>query len=182
MSILVTYASRHGATAGIARRIAEKISQSGQHAEAQPADQAADVAAFDAFVIGSAVYLGHWMREATSFVTGHRDLLAARPVWLFSSGPLGTRNVSGDGARSAADPKEMARLLAAVHPRDHRVFSGALDPKLLGIRERALRALPAARSTLPAGDFRNWPEIDEWADDIAEEMWRQATPPYRSGS
>jgi menaquinone-dependent protoporphyrinogen oxidase len=27
--------------------------------------------------------------------------------------------------------------------------------------------MPAARNALPRGDFRDWPEIDAWADEIA---------------
>ncbi len=181
MSILVAYASRHGATTDIARRIADRISQSGQYAEARPVGQVTDATTFDGYVVGSAVYLGHWLKEGTRFVRHHRDLLAQRPVWLFSCGPLGTEGSGGDahaGADAPArpEPKEIDELLAAVRPVDHRVFFGALDPKLLGIRERALRALPPARTSLPAGDFRNWPEIDAWADSIAGEMWQQATP------
>jgi len=44
---------------------------------------------FDAVVLGSAVYAGHWLKPARELVDRSRDALAARPVWLFSSGPIG---------------------------------------------------------------------------------------------
>ena len=55
------------------------------------ADGAGDVDLYEAFVIGSTVEAGHWLSAATGFVQRHEALLAARPVWLFSSGPLGDR-------------------------------------------------------------------------------------------
>ncbi len=90
MPVLVAYASKHGATAGIAERIAERLRAAGLEAEARPVKAVRDVAAYDAFVIGAAAYMFHWMKEATAFVRRHRTLLATRPVWLFSSGPLGS--------------------------------------------------------------------------------------------
>jgi len=52
------------------------------------------------------------------------------------------------------------------------VFFGALDPgaKPVGIAERFVSLMPAARNALPKGDFRDWPAIDAWADGIATEL------------
>ena len=96
MKILVAYASRHGATRGIAERVAQTLGQRGREVTLQAADQASDVAR-DGVVIGSAAYNGHWLKEATSFVRQHRERLADRPVWLFSSGPVGTDMVDAKG-------------------------------------------------------------------------------------
>ncbi len=152
MSILVAYASKHGATKEIAERIAEALRASGQEAEARPVRAAGDVSTYDAVVIGSAAYLGHWLKEAAGFVRGNRVLLETRPVWLFSSGPLGTQATDAEGrdVREAAEPKEIAELREAIQPRDHRVFFGALDPGRLGFAERLIRKMPAAR-TAPRG-------------------------------
>ena len=63
-------------------------------------------------MIGSAAYVGHWLGDATSFVKQHRALLAERPVWLFSSGPIGTELVDAKGrdVRTEAMPKEFAEF------------------------------------------------------------------------
>src|SRR6476619_31376 len=90
MTVLVVYATRYGATRGIAERIAKTLNQTGHDAQLARASEAGDVKGYDAFVIGSAAYKGGWLDEATDFVTANLDLLADRPVWLFSSGPLGT--------------------------------------------------------------------------------------------
>jgi menaquinone-dependent protoporphyrinogen oxidase len=170
--ILVTYASKRGATKEIAERIAETLTAAGQQAEAKPVRATGDLSAYDAFVVGSAAYFGRWLREAASFVQKNRAVLASRPVWLFSSGPLGTEATDADGQdlRAAAEPKEIAEFREAIQPRDHRVFFGALDPGRLGLRDRLIRALPAGRALLPEGDFRDWAEVKAWAAGIAREL------------
>ena len=166
MGVVVVYASRYGSTKGIAEFIAERLRERGLEAEARSVDSRPDPAQYDAVVLGSAVYLGRWMKEAAAFAEENRATLAARPAWLFSSGPL----VLAEGA-TVDDPDlvptEIAALGEAVHPRDHRVFLGALDPGRLGFAQRAMRALPAARAALPEGDFRDWEAIGAWADEIA---------------
>jgi menaquinone-dependent protoporphyrinogen oxidase len=157
MAVLVAYASKHGATREIAERVAQTISAAGQQAVARPVTAAGDLAGYDAFVVGSAVYMGHWQKEAAEFVRRNRAVLAGRPVWLFSSGPLGTEpaDAQGQDLTAAAEPRELAEFTEAIHPRGHSVFFGALDPGRLGLGERALRKLPAARVIMPEGDFRD---------------------------
>lgn len=173
MNVLVAYASRHGSTGGIAERIAAGLREAGLSAEARPDTEIGDVDAYDAFVIGSAAYMFHWLKDATRFVRRHWALLAGRPVWLFSSGPLGTDRVDeqGDDALEATRPKEFDELAALVHPRGNQVFFGAWDPEAppVGLVERTVRHLPAAEAT-PAGDLRDWAAIDAWAADIAREL------------
>jgi len=97
MTVLVAYASRHGATAGIAERIAADLLAASLPAEARYVNDVRDVAEYDAFVIGSSAYMFHWLKKATAFVKRHRAVLAERPIWLFSSGPLGTDLVDKEG-------------------------------------------------------------------------------------
>lgn len=178
MNVLVVYASRHGATRGIAERIAETLAGRGLDVAVRAAKEAGEVAGYDGFVIGSAAYVGHWLGDATSFVKQHRALLAERPVWLFSSGPVGTEQVDAKGrdVRALAVPKEFGDYRDVLHPRDERIFFGAYDPSAppVGMAEglgmRVMRLMPAARAALPAGDFRDWTEIEAWAASIADEL------------
>ena len=39
-----------------------------------------------------------------------------------------------------------------------------------------MRVLPAARNALPAGDFRDWPAIEAWAEGIATELQSAEAP------
>src|SRR4051794_5044612 len=97
MTVLVTYASKYGGTRGIAERIGETLTASGVDAVVEPISGVADLSGYDAFVVGSAVYMGVWLKEATKFARQHSAELASRPLWLFSSGPLGTAMVDGEG-------------------------------------------------------------------------------------
>ncbi len=177
MRVLVMYASKYGHTRGIAERAAARLQVAGLDVEVRSVDDPTGLEGFDAFVVGSAMYFGHWLSEATAFVLDHHAILAAKPTWLFSSGPLGTEPTDAEGrdVRTQAAPSESADLEAATHARALRVFFGALDPDLLSLRDRLLRALPAGRALFPEGDFRDWSEIDGWADDIAATL--KAPPP-----
>jgi menaquinone-dependent protoporphyrinogen oxidase len=172
MKAVVVYASKYGSTRGIAEFIAEKLRQAGTQAEARHVGEVQNPGDYDAFVIGSAVYMMHWMKEATEFVKGNRALLADRPVWLFSSGPLGTetKDAQGQDLHTVTEPKEIAEFRELIKPRDHRVFFGALDSSKLGFGHRMLRKLPAGRNLLPEGDFRDWKDIEAWAISIARAL------------
>lgn len=163
-----------------AERIAATLTAAGQPADARPSENAGDLAGDDAFVIGASAYYGHWLRPATEFIRAHKALLADRPVWLFSSGPLGTETTAAPGhdLREAALPKELGQLRDAIQSRGDRVFFGALDPDGLTLPERTVRRMPAGRALLPEGDFRDWQDIDAWAGSIARERSgpRPATP------
>jgi menaquinone-dependent protoporphyrinogen oxidase len=172
MNVLVAYATRHGATQGIAERIAVRLRAAGLQADVKPITALGDLSGYGAFLVGSAAYLGRWLPEAVEFVRANRAVLIDRPAWLFSSGPLGAEPTSplAPEQRDAAEPREIRELRVAIQPRDHRVFSGALTPARLGLRDRAIRTLPAGRALLPEGDFRDWPDIDAWAAGIAGEL------------
>ncbi len=183
VKVLVVYGSRHGGTRGIAERIGDVLRAEGLGAEVSPADRAGDVGAADAVVVGSGVYMGSWLREAVAFIERNQAALAMRPLWLFSSGPLrgstsAKRDQGKDPIEAALGPedgpgsggrKKIAELSAATHPRDHRVFFGAFDPKdpPRAMAERLVRMMPAAKGLLPPGDYRDWPLIEAWAREIA---------------
>jgi len=174
MRVLIVYASRYGATQGIAERIAATLRQHGLEATVEAARQAGDPDGYDAAVIGSAAYMFHWMKQATKFVRRNSKALANRPVWLFSSGPLGNKAQDDQGRDfcEVLEPKEIAEFRGAVKPRNHKVFFGALDAGKLGFCHRLVYKLPANRddALFPQGDFRNWPAIDAWAGSIVQTL------------
>jgi menaquinone-dependent protoporphyrinogen oxidase len=171
MNVLVTYATRHGATAGIASRIADGLTAAGHDARAVPVEDVTDLDGYQAVVLGSAAYMLHWLKPAVRFVRHHHEELAARPVWLFSSGPIGGDQVDAQGqdVRISTRPKEWDELVPLICPRGEAVFFGAYDPAAppVGLGEKLMRRMPAATKTLPAGDFRDWDAIENWATEIA---------------
>jgi menaquinone-dependent protoporphyrinogen oxidase len=179
MKVLVAWASRHGSTRGIAERIAERLAANGLDAEARQVTEVRDTAPYDAVVVGAAAYMYRWLGDATAFVRRNRSDLARKPAWLFSSGPIGTDLVDAKGrdVLEASVPKELPELATLVGARGTRIFFGAWDPTAppVGMAERLMRLVPAS-SALPAGDFRDWPAIEAWADEIAEALVASPVP------
>lgn len=172
MKVLVAYASRHGATAGIAEAIGKGLAARGHEVDVADVEDVATVDDYEAFVLGSAAYIFHWLKPATVFARRYRPILEDRPLWLFSSGPLGTDLFDADGndVFEAARPKDWVTLIDTLQPRGTKVFFGAWDPDAppVGMAERLMKHLPASAETLPSGDFRDWAAIDEWAEEIAD--------------
>jgi menaquinone-dependent protoporphyrinogen oxidase len=158
MRVLVTAASKHGSTAEIADEVGRTLRGHGLEVEVLPPDQVGSVDDYSAIVVGSAVYAGHWLAPALTFVERFESKLAQRDVFIFSSGPL------GDPPKPAEDPVDVTEVMTATKARSHRVFAGRLDRGSLGFGERAIVAAFRA----PYGDFRDWGEIRAWADEIAE--------------
>ena len=169
MHLLVTAASKHGSTNGIAEAIAETLRGSGHDVDAVAPEDVTALERYDAVVLGSAVYTGRWMDAARTFADRHAEALLTRPVWLFSSGPL------GDPPKPIEEPPEVAPLAERLAACGHRVFPGRLDRDDLGFLERTVTRAVGS----PDGDFRDWDEIRAWAAEIGAEL---AGAPGATGS
>jgi menaquinone-dependent protoporphyrinogen oxidase len=158
MRVLIATASKHGATHEIAERMAGVLRSHGLDPDVADVTTVATLDRYEAVVICSAVYYGHWMKPAAEFVRAHVRRLAELRVWLCSSGPLG-----GEALPEAA---EVAEFMASIHPEGSVTFGGALDAAHLGLAER----LVVKGVHAPYGDFRDWPAIEMWAAHIADQL------------
>jgi menaquinone-dependent protoporphyrinogen oxidase len=158
--VLIATASRHGSTFDIADEVARVLARRGCVVVDKAVDEVDGIDRFDAVIVGSAVYMGHWLAEAVSFVTRHVAELAERPVWLFSSGPI------GDPPQPQADPQGVAEMVQRIGARGHRVFAGRLDADCLGLGEKVIVGMLRA----PKGDFRDFPAVTAWAGEIADAL------------
>jgi menaquinone-dependent protoporphyrinogen oxidase len=156
---LVCFASRHGATAGIAEAIGVAIREAGAEATVAEAGAAPDPGGFDAVVLGSAIYFGGWLEAAEEYANAHAESLKERPVWIFSSGPLG----EPDNLLPEGEPERAAPFRELTGAREHRVFAGRLDKSVLKLREKMM--VSALRA--PEGDFRDWEAIAAFGREVA---------------
>jgi menaquinone-dependent protoporphyrinogen oxidase len=163
MKVLVTYGSKHHSTAEIAERIGGQLRGAGYDVDVEPAGSAGSPDPYDAVVVGGAVYMARWHRDARRFLKQHRKRLAQKDLWLFSSGPVGEDDPKANADRWTR-PKFVEKMAAELHAHDHAVFGGRVPQDPGNFVERAmLRDTPAE-----VQDRRDWQEIDNWAKTIGD--------------
>ena len=168
VQVLVAYATKYGATAEIAEKIGQVLREAGLHVDVLPVDRLSDLTPYKAVVLGSAVYVGQWRKDAATFLESNEKNLAERPVWLFSSGPTG----EGDPVelmKGFRFPETLQPIADRIQPRDIAFFHGVLDMKELSLAEKlVIKGIKA-----PVGDFRDWDAINSWAVAIAEALKKE---------
>jgi menaquinone-dependent protoporphyrinogen oxidase len=165
MTVLVAYASRHGATEEIAARVASRLAGSGATVVLRRVDDVDNLDSYDAVVFGAPVYDQSWPPEADRFVAQHGKALAERPLWLFSVGAFGdTRRLIGSVTHR--EPKGIAEIRAGIRPREYRVFQGVVRKHQWPLWSRVFFHAFGGRF----GDHREWPVIEAWADGIADAL------------
>lgn len=163
--VLVAYATKLGSTGAIAETMAHVLRDHGHRAVAVPAREVRSLAEFDAVVLGSAIYAAMWQRDARRFAGRFREELAARPLWLFSGGPLDRRLAKADQPITPHG----AAITAGLGARAHRTFGGRLAPDA-DVDAQVLQ-------THRIGDFRDWQAVVDYAYRIGRELDRMTFPP-----
>lgn len=165
-NILVAYASKYGATKEIAEKIGAVLHRAGLQANVYPVNRIRDLQPYQAVILGSAVYIGKWQKEAVQFLKTYEKALADRPVWLFSSGPTG----EGDPLELVEGlrlPATLQPVVDRIRPHDIAVFHGYINPEKVNFIEKwAVKSLVKK----PFGDFRDWDAITSWATSIANTL------------
>lgn len=163
MRVLVAYATKEGSTADIAEAIGEELRKMGVEADVRRVDEVRDVQPYGALILGSAIYLGRWRKEALEFGAAHVTDFRGRPVWLFDSGPLFSwpdegRNEPVPGAED---------ILSRMGARSRTTFGGKLLEEDAGWM---MRRLVKGGKVGTYGDFRNFDRIRTWARAIGAEL------------
>jgi menaquinone-dependent protoporphyrinogen oxidase len=160
--VLVLYSSKHGSTTEIAGRISQVLRESGFSTDTLATNEVHNLQDYKAVIIGSALYIGQWRKEAIKFLKGNEKVLAQQSVWLFSSGPTG----KGDPVellKGLRFPRSLQFIADRIKPKDIAVFHGNLDLSRMSFFEKWMIKNVKA----PVGDFRDWNAIEEWAKSIA---------------
>ena len=167
--VLVAYASKYGATAEIAERIVEVISEEGLQADVLPVKDVKDLEPYQAVVLGTAAYMFQWRKEAVKFLQNNEKALAGLLVWIFVSGPAG----EGDPVElleGRVVPEKMKPVIEHIKPVDLTVFHGVINLEKMNFLERNVMKMMKS----PEGDFRDWDAITAWAMAIAGELKKRA--------
>ncbi len=159
--ILVAYAGKYGATKEIAETVGRVFSDADLDVDVLPVKSVDGPAPYSHVVIGSAAYIGMWRKDAVKFIKKFKNILSAKKVWLFSSGPTG----EGDPVKLAQGwkyPKKLQPEIDEIRPVDIAVFHGSIDKKKLTFIEKFM----IDKVEAPVGDFRDWQAIEKWAKGI----------------
>jgi len=159
MRVLVAYGTKMGGTAGIAEIVGDALTDAGFQVDVRAAVDAADVGAYDAVVVGGALYAGRWHRHARRFLKRNAVALRGRPVWLFSSGPLDDSATAGD----IPPVEQVRRLLELVGARGHVTFGGRLPAGAKGFPASAM-------AKTHAGDWRDPERVRAWTAEVAPQL------------
>lgn len=165
-AVLVAYASRMGSTAEIASAIGKVLADAGLAVSVRACADVDDADTYDAFVVGSAIYVRRWERDAVKFLERFGALLGERPTWLFQSGPAGE-----DAATQVVPtPRKVSRLIERFGLKSPKTFAGRLDP---AAAKDSISRWVAAGSM--SGDFRDWGAIRAWAEECAYQLNAEPT-------
>ena len=164
-TILVTYASRFGTTAGVAEAIGKTLSAAGAQVEVVAMKDVKDVAFYRAVVAGSAFNGGDWLPEAMQFMQKQQKELRAKPFAAFLT-CMTLSMKKGDQHRTHVS-SWMEPVRRLVRPVSEGLFAGGLNiGSIPSFGDRLKFQLSVLFGVWKEGDHRDWNTIRTWANDL----------------
>lgn len=163
-SVLVVYATRYGSTQEVAEAIAEMLRDRGLMADLQTMKAVRTLEGYDAVVLGAALYMYRWHKDARRFLSRQRKALEGLPVAVFALGPVKSPRDEEEwrGARDQLDD-ELAKH-PWLKPVAVAILGGKFDPAKLRFPMKLFAG------SEPASDARDWEAIGDWANDLAAKL------------
>jgi menaquinone-dependent protoporphyrinogen oxidase len=161
---LVAYATRYGSTQEVAEAIGETLREQGLAAEVRPMREVRTLEGYDAVVLGAALYMYRWHKDARRFLSRQREALKGLPVAIFALGPVKSPRDEEEwrGSRDQLDG-ELAKH-PWLKPVAVEILGGKFDPATLRF------PMNVFAGSEPASDNRDWAAIRAWASDLAAKL------------
>jgi menaquinone-dependent protoporphyrinogen oxidase len=164
--ILVAYATMHGSTGEVAEAIARALRDEGASVDVRIIGQAHHLDLYHGAVIGSAIRSDSWLPEAKEFVDRNRAHLSSIPTAYFLT-CLTLSVVSPERlARAHSFLKPVLDDVPQVKPVSTGLFAGVLDYSKYPTAIKAVMKYKMSRKGVTEGDYRDWPAIRAWADQL----------------
>jgi menaquinone-dependent protoporphyrinogen oxidase len=171
--ILVVYASSHGQTARIARRLAEAFQREGVAVDLVDAREGPFTLrpnVYGAIVVGSSLIVRGNQPAIRAFIRANRDVLAGQPAAFYQ---VSASAGSVDAAGRAAAERVMRGFLEEVRWQPTLVASiaGAINytqynPMLRWYMKRASRRHGGSTDTSRDHEYTDWAQVERFASDI----------------
>ncbi|MCB9451287.1 MAG: hypothetical protein H6672_07590 [Anaerolineaceae bacterium] len=174
MNVLLAYATTHGSSAEIAQFMSKVLQEKGHTAKVVNVEHINTIENYGAFILGSPIYAGNWMPEFSTFLKAFGSRMAAHPVYLWVSC---IRVLEENGQEHVLEFYLQHDLLREVKVREAATFAGKLNLEETDWNERWTLAARYDGGTWPSsfnGDFRNWEEIRQWTERVAEELHNES--------
>lgn len=169
-TVLVTYASRLGATRGVAEAIGATLTEAGARVDVQPVTGVSSLDGYRAVVLGSAIRGGAWLPEALEFLQAQRAALAKKPLAVFLVCMTLAMPKGEEYRPHVSSWLEPAR---AARPVSEGLFAGALEvSKIESLLDRLKFGLSVKMGVWEEGDHRDWAAIHAWAAALPPRLFR----------
>lgn len=162
--ILVTYATYYGATANVARAIAETVASRGYSVEVSTVKEVQNLNQYEAVIVGSAIRGGKIHDDTFHFIKDHKADLGRIPVAYFVC--CMTMGEEDPETRYQAETylAEVFNKISTVKPISLGFFGSIYEYKHM---EWLARLVDKAINS-QEGEYHTWETVIHWNENVAE--------------
>jgi menaquinone-dependent protoporphyrinogen oxidase len=171
--ILVTYATKYGSTQGVAQAIADELRSKNILVDLTPARDVKSLDGYTGVVLGTPLYIGAMLGDASKFLSRFKDTLSQTPTAFFVLGPLEKTPKELSDVQVQLDT--LLNKIGWFKPAVVEIFAGAMDPDKFRFPDSLLKIMPANKegSLFKTFDGRDWEGIRAWADSLENVLLKQ---------
>ena len=163
-NVLVAYATRHSATAGVAEYIADVLCGLNHRVDLRYVENVSSIEDYDAVIVGSAIYEFNWLPVAKDFIERFKLPLASMPVAYFFGCAALKEDTEENQEAVLIYINPVLRKYPDIVPVDIGRFGGAVDfSRLDDFETTVINAIGVTENE----DWRDWEKIGAWAEKVS---------------
>jgi menaquinone-dependent protoporphyrinogen oxidase len=130
--------------------------------------EVSDLSNYSSVIVGSAIQNFEWLQPAQTFLHDNSTALSKIPVWAFSVGCPWTVPKRLQKSMDVDNEEQIVKkdIEKEVKLRQHTLFNGKFLKSHFNFGMRLFWSTMGGKY----GDFRNWEEIEKWANEVGDEL------------
>lgn len=160
--VLVTYDSKLGSTAEVAKFMGSVLSERGASITVKPLSEVDDLEAYGSVIIGSAIRYDRWLPDATAFVRENKKALSNVPVSFFFTCLTLAKPTPAALLKAEEYADKLRSLVPEVKPMTVGGFAGVLQFARTPWPARWVLRMLSIATGVKEGDYRDWAAIRSW--------------------